>query len=156
MKKLICATAVCALATGLVAAPGALGVKSPKLVGGGVSVGVTPIPLPNTTTSVSVTGNVAASSDCRKDRTLHFSWVSNGVAGPEVGTAVTRPNGDFTATLPRPTETSTTTSSVSLRTTVDQVSRKVGSKKKGKKAKGGRQFTCLSMTADVPVGLSAT
>jgi hypothetical protein len=45
MKKLISATAVCALAIGLVAAPGALGVKSPKLVSGTVSVGVTPIPL---------------------------------------------------------------------------------------------------------------
>jgi hypothetical protein len=155
MKKLISAAVVCAMAIGLVAVPGALGVKSPKLVSGTVSVGVTPIPVPDATTSVSVTGNVGASSGCRKDRTLHFSWVSNGVAGPEVGSAVTRSNGDFSATLPRPTETSTMTSSVTLRTSVDQVTRKVGSKKKGKKAKRGRAFECLSLTTDVPVPLSA-
>jgi hypothetical protein len=156
MKKLISATAVCALAIGLVAVPGALGVKSPKLVSGTVSVGVTPSPLPDATTTVSVSGNVASSSECRKDRTVHFSWVTNGVAGAEVGSAMTSSNGDFTATLPRPTDTSTTTSAVALRTTVDQVTRKVGSKKKGKKTKKGRAFECLSLTADVPVALSAT
>ena len=156
MKKLIGATAVCALAIGLVAAPGALGVKSPKLVSGTVSVGVTPVPLPDATTSVSVSGNVATSSSCRTGRTVHFAWVSNGVAGAEVGSAVTGPNGDFTATLPRPTDTSTAGTSVALRTTVDQVTRKVGSKKKGKKTKKGRAFECLSITADVPVALSAT
>ena len=156
MKKLISATAVCALAIGLVAVPSASGVKSPKLVSGTVSVGVTPIPLPDTTSSVSVTGNVAANSGCRSARTVHFSWVSNGVPGAEVGSAVTGSNGDFNAILPRPTETSTTTSSVSLRTTVDQATRRVGSKKKGKKTKRGRAFECLGFSADVPVGLSAT
>jgi hypothetical protein len=156
MKKLISATAVCALAIGLVAAPNALGVKGPKLVSGSVSVAVVPIPLPNATTTVSVTGNVAGSSGCRKDRTVHFVWVSNGVAGPEVGSAVTGPNGDFSATLPRPTDTAPTTSSVTLRTTVDQATRRVGSKKKGKKAKRGRQFTCIGATADVPVALSTS
>jgi hypothetical protein len=154
MKKLISAGVVCAVAVGLVAVPGALGVKSPKLVSGTVSVGVSPIPLPDTTTSVSVSGNLASNSSCRKDRTLHFSWVTNGVPGAEVGSAVTRSNGDFSATLPRPTDTSATTSSVNLRTTVDQVTRKVGSKKKGKKTKKGRAFECLTISADVPVGLT--
>jgi hypothetical protein len=154
MKKLISAGVVCAVAVGLVAVPGALGVKSPKLVSGTVSVGVSPLPLSDTTTSVSVSGNLASNSSCRKDRTLHFSWVTNGVPGAEVGSAVTRSNGDFSAILSRPTDTSTTTSSVSLRTTVDQVTRKVGSKKKGKKAKKGRQFECLTISADVPVALT--
>ena len=156
MKKLISATAVCALAIGLVAAPGALGVKSPKLVSGTVSVGVSPVPLPNETTTVAVTGNLASSSSCRSGRTIHFFWVSNGLAGSEVGGAITGSNGDFSATLPRPTDTFPTTSGVSLRTTVDQVTRKVGSKKKGKKTKKGRAFECLSVTADVPVALSTT
>ena len=155
MKKLISATVVCVVAIGLVAVPGALGVKSPKLVVSTVNVGVSPIPLANTTTTVAVTGNVAANSSCRPARTVHFSWVSNGVAGPEVGSAVTRSNGDFSATLPRPTDTFPATSSVSLRTTVDQVTRKVGSKKKGKKTKRGRVFECLGTSADVPVTLSA-
>ena len=156
MKKLISATAVCALAVGLVAVPGAFGVKSPKLGSGAVSVGVSPVPVPNATQTVIVTGNVASSSSCRKDRTLHFSWVTNGVAGPEVGSAVTGSNGDFSATLPRPTDTFPTTSSVTLRTSVDRVTRKVGSKKKGKRTKRGRAFECLSIGTDVPVALSAT
>ena len=156
MKRLISATAVCALAIGLVAVPGASGVKSPKLVSGTVSVGVSPVPLPNATQTVNVTGNVAAGSSCRKDRTLHFSWVTNGVPGAEVGTVTTGSNGDFSAVLPRPTDTFPTTSSVVLRTTVDQVTRKVGSKKKGKRTKRGRAFQCLSISTDVPVALSAT
>jgi hypothetical protein len=156
MKKLISAIAVCALAIGLIAVPGALGVKSTKLVSGTVSVGVTPVPLPDATRTVGVTGNLASSSSCRSGRTVHFFWVTNGVAGSEVGNAMTGANGDFSATLPRPTDTSTSTSSATLRTTVDQVTRKVGSKKKGKKTKKGRAFECLSLTADVPVALSAT
>jgi hypothetical protein len=155
MKKLISAAVVCGLAIGLVAVPGALGVKSPKLVAGSVSVGVSSSPLPDTTTTESVTGNLASNSSCRKDRTVRFSWVSNGVQSPDAGSAVTHSNGDFSAVVPRPADTSTTTSSVILRTTVDQVTRRVGSKKKGKKTKKGRAFECLSISADVPVALQA-
>jgi hypothetical protein len=152
MKKLISAAVVCGLAIGLVAVPSALGVKSPKLVVGTASVGVSSSPLPDSTTTENVTGNVATSSSCRKGRTVHFSWVAGGVP-TEVGSAVTGSSGDFNATVPRPTQTSTTTSSVILRTTVDQVTRTVGSKKKGKKTKKGRPFVCLSISADVPVAL---
>jgi hypothetical protein len=152
MKKLISAAVVCGLAIGLVAVPSALGVKSPKLVVGTVGVGVSSSPLPDSTTTENVTGNVASSSSCRKARTVHFFWVSGGVP-TEVGSAVTGSNGDFNATVPRPAQTSTTTSSVILRTTVDQVTRTVGSKKKGKKTKKGRPFVCLSISADVPVAL---
>jgi hypothetical protein len=152
MKKLISAAVVCGLAIGLVAVPSALGVKSPKLVVGTVSVGVSSSPLPDSTTTENVTGNVASSSSCRKGRTVHFSWVANGVP-TDAGVAFTGSNGDFNATVPRPAQTSTTTSSVILRTTVDQVTRTVGSKKKGKKTKKGRAFVCLSISADVPVAL---
>ena len=153
MKKLISAAVGCALAIGLIAVPGALGVKSPKLVAGQVVVGVSSSPLPDSTTTENVTGNVVSNSSCRKGRTVHFAWVVGGVQRPEIGSAVTGSNGDFNATVPRPTETSTTTSSATLRTIVDQVSRKVGSKKKGQKTKKGRAFTCLSISADVPVAL---
>jgi len=155
MKKLISAAVGCALAIALVAVPSALGVKSPKLVAGSVSVGVSSSPLPDTTTTENVTGNVASSSSCRKGRAVTFYWVSNGVQGPPAGSAVTGSNGDFSAAVQRPADTSATTSSVVLRTTVDQVTRTVGSKKKGKKTKKGRAFECLSISADVPVALQA-
>ncbi|MDX6606891.1 MAG: hypothetical protein QOD14_1431 [Solirubrobacterales bacterium] len=156
MRKLISACAVCAMAIGLVVVPNAFGVKSAKQVGGTVSVGVTPNPLPDTTTTVTASGGVASNSGCRKDRTLHFFWVNGSTVGPEVGTAMTTSNGSYTATLPRPTDTSLTTSSVTLRATVDQVTRKVGSKKKGKKTKKGRRFDCLAITGDsAPVTLVA-
>lgn len=151
MKKLISACAVCAMAVGLVAVPSALGVKSAKQVGGTVSVAVTPSSFTTgdpTVTSATVSGNVASNSSCRKDRTVHLYWVSNGVVGPEVGSAVTRSNGDYTATVPKPTDTNPPTTSVVLRATVDQVTRKVGSKKKGKKTKKGRRFDCLALTGD--------
>jgi len=150
MRKLISATAVCAVAVGLVAVPGALAVKSPKQVGGTVSIAVAPNPLPNATTTVTANGNVASNSSCRKDRTLHFYWVTNGVQGPEVATTTTRSNGDYAATVPRPTDRAPTTNTNVLRVNVDQVTRKVGSKKKGKKTKRGRRFDCLALTADSP------
>jgi hypothetical protein len=151
MKKLISATAVCALAVGIVAAPSALGVKAPKQVGGTVSVNVTPTTVTpgDEFTTVTASGNVASNSSCRKDRTVHFAYVENGVVGPELGTAITGSNGDYTATLAEPTSSDLTTShSVVLRATVDQVTRKVGSKKKGKKTKKGRRFDCLQLAAD--------
>jgi hypothetical protein len=149
MKKLISAAAVCAVAVGLVAVPGALAVKSPKLVGGTVSVNVTPNPLPDATTTVTATGNVASNSSCRKDRDVTFSWVNGSTVTPATGAATTGPNGNYTATVSRPTDTSTTAlSGVVLRANVAQTFRKVGSKKKGKKNKKGRQFNCVAFTGD--------
>ncbi len=58
MKKLLGAAAVCALAVGLVAAPGAGAVKATKQVGGTVTVSATPTTIDPTTTAVNVTGNV--------------------------------------------------------------------------------------------------
>lgn len=147
MRRIISAAAVCAMAVGLVAAPGVVakgGPKAPKQVPGTVSVNVTPTTITATTTTVTATGNVAASSSCRKDRLVRFAYVNGttGVVTPLATTAVTGSNGDYTAVLPKPTDTNPPTSSVSLKATVDQQIRKVGSKKKGKKNKKGRQFVC--------------
>jgi hypothetical protein len=158
MKKLISACAVCAVAVAAVAVPSALGVKSPKVVFGTVSVNVTPNPLPNATTTVTASGNLASNSGCRKDRDLTFVWVNTTtlVVTPATGTAITGSNGNYTATVSRPTDTAPTTTSVILRATVAQEFRRVGSKKKGKKDKKGRRFDCRSFTGDsAPVTLTA-
>jgi hypothetical protein len=151
MKKLISACAVCAVAVGLVAVPGALGVKSAKQVGGTVSVSVTPSTFTTgdtTVTTATVSGTVASNSNCRKDRTVHFAYVNGATVTPLAETATTKGNGSYTATVPRPADTNPPTSSVVLRATVDPAIRKVGSKKKGKKAKKGRAFNCLQITGD--------
>ena len=151
MRKLISACAVCAMAVGLVVAPGALGKKGTKNVGGTVSVSVTPSTFTTgdtTVTTATVSGNVASSSNCRKDRTVRFAYVNGTTVTPLAATAVTRPNGDYTATVPRPADTNPPTTSVALRATVDAAIRKVGSKKKGKKTKKGRAFNCLAITGD--------
>src|SRR6476619_3326814 len=132
MKKLFSVGVLCALAIGLVAVPGAVAKKGPKLVGG------------------AVTGNVASNSGCRKDRDITFAWVNGAVVTPATGTAITGSNGDYTATVSRPTDTAPTATSVILRATVAQEFRKVGSKKKGKKNKKGRQFSCQSFSGDSP------
>jgi hypothetical protein len=151
MRKLVSACALCAIAVGVVAVPSAMGVKTTKEVSGTVSVTVTPNPVPATTTSVTASGNVATSSSCRKDRTVTFAYSP---AGPDLSaiTATTRPNGDYTATLPTPTTTGATLQV----TVVDGGLRKVGSKKKGKKSKKGRQFHCAAIgpTASAPITLT--
>ena len=142
MKKLLMATVACALVVGLVAVPAAA-VKSPKLVGGTVSVFVTPNQVPATPpTTVTASGNVGSNSSCRKDRTVRFAYINSATLAvtPLVQTAETGPNGDHTAVLPAPTATSV------IQAKVDQQFRKVGSKKKGKKTKKGRQFDCLEIT----------
>jgi hypothetical protein len=150
MKKLISACAVCAVAVAVVAAPSALGVKSTKQVFGTVSVTVTPNPVPDATTTVTASGNVASNSSCRKGRTVTFAYSP---AGPDLSaiTAVTGPNGDYTATLPKPT-----TSGATLQVTVtDGGFRKVGGKKKSKRTKRGRQIHCnaIGPTASAPITL---
>jgi hypothetical protein len=155
MKKLISAGAVCAVAVATVAVPSALGVKSAKQVGGTVSVGVTPTTVDATTATVTASGGVASNSGCKKDRTVHFAYVNGTTVGPEVGTTATGSNGKYTVTLPKPTDTNPPTASVVLRATVDQATRKVGSKKKGKKTKKGRRFDCLQITGDsAPIAIA--
>jgi hypothetical protein len=148
MRKLISACAVCAMAIGLVVVPNAFGVKSAKQVGGTVSVNVTPTTVDTTTTTLAASGNVASNSSCRKDRTVHFAYVNGTTTTPLAETATTRSNGSYTATVPKPADTNPPTTSVVLRATVDPQTRKVGSKKKGKKTKKGRAFNCLQITGD--------
>jgi hypothetical protein len=157
MRKLISACAVCAVAVGLVVVPNALGVKSAKQVGGTVTVAVTPTTVDATTTTVTASGTVASNSNCRKDRTIHFSYVNGATITPLAETATTKGNGAYTATLPKPTDTNPPTASVVLRATVDPAVRKVGSKKKGKKTKKGRAFNCLQITGDsAPIAIAPT
>jgi hypothetical protein len=147
MKKLLGATAVCALAIGLVVAPGAGAVKSTKEVFGTVSVSVTPSTVSAAApTNLTVSGNVKSNSGCRKNRVVRFAYVV-GATGPDISavTVTTGPNGDYTASLPQPT-TGATPASVTLQVTVDDAIRKVGSKKKPK-TKKGRQFHCNDLTA---------
>jgi hypothetical protein len=155
MRKLVSACAVCAVAVGLVAVPGALGVKSAKQVGGTVTVGVTPTTVDSTTTTLAASGGVASNSGCKKDRTIHFAYVNGATVTPLAETAETKNNGSYTATVPKPTDTNPPTSSVVLRATVDPVTRKVGSKKKGKKTKKGRRFDCLTFSGDsAPIAIA--
>jgi hypothetical protein len=157
MKKLISACAVCAVAVGLVVVPSAFGVKSPKIVGGSVTVGYSPSTITSTTSSVAASGNVAASSGCRKGRTVHFAYVNGTTVTPLAVVAATRPNGDYTASLPKPTDTNPPTASVVLRVTVDPATRTVGGRKKGRRTKKGRAFNCLQLTADsTPIAIAAS
>jgi hypothetical protein len=160
MRKLVSAGVVCALAIGLVAVPGALAKKGPKLVGGAVSVNVTPTTFTTgdtTVTTASVNGNVASNSNCRKFRTVRFEWVdaaTNLVVPPAIATtSPTGPNGDYSAVVPRPSVTNPPTTSVYLRAIVDPATRKVGSKKK-RKTKKGRVFNCQQITGQsAPVSI---
>jgi hypothetical protein len=137
MKKLISVTALCALVVGLLAAPGALGVKSPKQVASTVTVSVTPNPVV-AGAPATASGNVQSNSSCRKNRTVVLEWVDTSNVATPAGTATTRPNGDYTAAVTAPTTIGTYT----LRATVQgPVLRRVG-KKKGEHAKRGRQFSC--------------
>lgn len=147
-KKLITAIALGALAGSLAVAPSAIAVKAPKPVAATVTVVPTPTTVAPETTTVTANGNVSSTSGCRKDRTVHFSYVntSTNVVTPLVETALTGSNGDYTVVLPKPTDAAPAT--VTVRATVDQVIRKVGSSKKGKKNKKGRQFDCQATTAD--------
>lgn len=166
MKKLFSAAVVCALAVGLTAAPSGIAVpgqgqgpgpkapkapkapKGAKQVPGTISVLATPTTITPTTTTVTASGNVFATSGCRKDRTVRFAYVnsSTGAVTPLTVTVLTGPNGDYNAVLPKPADTPPAT--VVLQATVDQEFRKVGSRKskKGKRTKRGRQFDCMQIT----------
>jgi hypothetical protein len=155
MRKLISAGAVCAVAVGLVAVPNALGVKSAKQVGGTVTVAVTPTTIDATTTTLAASGSVASNSGCKKDRIVHFAYVNGATVTPLAESAETKGNGSYAATLPKPTDTNPPTTSVVLRATVDPLTRKVGSKKKGKKTKKGRAFNCLTFSGDsAPIAIA--
>jgi hypothetical protein len=150
MRKLISAGVVCALAIGLVAVPGAVAKLSVKNVGGTVSVNVTPTTVTTTSegpppvvspSTLTVTGNVASNSGCRKDRTVHLYNSSAPGVDLTGSPVVTGSNGDYSATIPSPT-----TDGQTILVKVDQAFRKFASKRKGKKAKRGRTaFNCMEL-----------
>jgi hypothetical protein len=151
MRKYFTVIAVAALAAGLAAAPSVVAKKGPKDVGSTVTVVPVPSTIEASTATVAVTGNVAASSGCRKDRTVRFSYTDSVGTTQLTETAVTRPNGDYSATLPKPTTTGP--AGVTLTATVDQAARVTKGQKKGKGKKKGhakgkaRKFNCLGSTA---------
>jgi hypothetical protein len=152
MRKRLTTIALGSLIACIAVVPGALGnnghgpkgPKGPKQAPGSVSLAASPSTVTPTTSTISVNGNVRATSGCRKDRTVQFSYLGSGGTTALPITAATGPNGDFTATLPRPTDAAPAT--VTLQATAGQADRKVGSAKKGKKSKKGRKITCLSGT----------
>ena len=157
MRKLITATAVCALAVGLATVPGALAKKSVKQAPGTVSVAVSTTSTAPTTTALTASGNVQANSSCRKDRTVRFAFVNSATLAevPSAVTAVTGPNGDYTASLAPPT----TDGAYALRATVDETFRtKSTGKRKGanKGKKKGRKFLCLATVGNsAPITVDA-
>jgi hypothetical protein len=156
MRKLVTAIAVGALAVGLTAAPSALAKKSVKQVKSTVTVSATPTADPTTTatTGVTASGNVKANSSCRKNRIVHLYYVIGGVQGAEVGTAETRSNGDFEATLAPPSPLADGTAQVRAIVEEGLRTKKIKGKKKGAlkgKKKGAinkRKFNCLEGTGD--------
>jgi hypothetical protein len=152
MRRLITATAIGSLVACIAVTPSAIGSngqgpkgpKQPKLAPGSASLTANPSTVTGSTTTISVSGNVMATSGCRKDRTVEFSYVGAGGTTPLTMTAVSGPNGDFATSLPKPTDAAPAT--VTLQASAAQVDRKVGSAKKGKKQKKGRKITCLSAT----------
>ena len=154
MRKLFAATAVCALAVGLTVAPGAIGKKSTKQVASTVTVTAAPSPITPATTAVTASGNVKANSSCRKNRTVRFYYLTNGVAGLEVGSTDTRSNGDFSTTLAPPAPITDGTTQVraivdqNIRTKVIKGKNKGANKGKKKGKTNKRKFNCLSGTGD--------
>jgi hypothetical protein len=149
MRRTIIALAACLVVVGLVAAPGALGKKGPRYIGGTVSL-VAPSPAAGVHTTTA-TGNVLTQASCRKNRTVHLTLTNadGSSAGPEV-LATTRQNGDYTAaiTLPAPVAPAIA-ATYTLNASVDQVNRKSG---KGHKSK---KFICLALPA-APVSINVS
>ncbi len=149
MRRVLTCVALGSVVACVAAAPAALGTKGhapkgPKLASGSVSLTATPSTVTTAITTVSASGNVMATSGCRKSRTVQFSYVGSGGTTPLPVIAVTGPNGDFAASLPKPTDAAPAT--VTLQATATEADRKVGSAKKGRKPKKGRRITCLSAT----------
>ena len=163
MRKLPIAIAAGVLALSLAAAPavvakpGPKSPKSPKNVGGTVTVVPTPTTIEEATTTVAVTGNVKAKSSCRKNRTVRFSYTDASGTTVLAETAVTKPNGNYSVTLPKPSTTGPATAT--LTATVDQTVRKTkGSskgKKKGHKKGKARKFNCLEVTGTATLTVNA-
>jgi hypothetical protein len=154
MRKLLSATAICLLAGSVAVSATAMGKgpkAPPKQAAGTLSILATPSTLGAADATTTVTGNLKSNSSCRKDRIVRFSYTGTGGTTQLGETTETRSNGNFTAVLPRPTDTAPAT--VTLQVDVDQADRKVGSKKKGKKQKKGRKITCLAASGQTTLTL---
>ena len=156
MRRTVIAIAIGALAVGLTAAPGALAKKGPKNVGGTVTVVAAPSVIEPTTTTVAVKGNVKANSSCRKGRTVGFSYDDGTGPVALAETAVTKSNGDYKVTLPKPTTAGPGV--VTLTATVEETVRKVkgGSKgkKKGHKKGKAKKFNCLELSGQTALTIN--
>lgn len=163
MRKTAIAVVICAVSVGLTAAPG-LAKKSVKNVGGTLTVAATPSFVDETATSVAASGNVKANSSCRKGRTVRFSYTDAAGATQLAETVVTKSNGNYSATLPKPATVAPAT--VTLTATVDQTIRKVKGATSNKKGKGkkkghgkgkrkGRVFNCLEISGAATVTVAA-
>jgi hypothetical protein len=154
MRKIFTLIAVGALAVSLAAAPSVIAKKGHKKgsknVAGTVTVVAAPSTIEPATATVAVSGNVKSSSSCRKNRTVHFSYTDSVGATALTETAVTKSNGKYSVTLPKPTTTGP--ASVTLTATVDQATRVTKGQAKGKGKKKGhakgkaRKFNCLATT----------
>jgi hypothetical protein len=154
MRKLPIAIAVGALAVSVAAVPAIAkpGPKGAKNVVSTITLVASPTTIEPTTETVAVSGNIKANSSCRKNRTVHFSYEDENGTTALTETAVTGPNGDYSATLPKPTTTVPVPASVTLVATVDEALRVTKGQSKGKGKKKGhkkkaKKFNCLGATA---------
>jgi hypothetical protein len=149
MKRLISAAAVCAVATGLVAIPGAVAKPAPKTVPAAITVNESPNPV-TAGTAVTASGNLASRITCAKYRLVTLEWVDATQVATPAGTATTGPTGDYSTTFNAPAAAGTYT----LRASVTEGDRTVGGKHK--KHKKGRRFVCGGATASTaPVTVNA-
>jgi hypothetical protein len=140
MKRLISAAAVCAVATGLAAVPGAVAKAGPKVVPAAITVSESPNPV-TAGAQVAASGNLASKITCAKYRLVTLEWVDATQTATPAGTATTGPTGSYANNVTAPT----TPGSYVLRATVTETDRTVGGKHK--KHKKGRRFVCSGATA---------
>jgi hypothetical protein len=112
MRKVFVAAALCAVAIVAVAAVSGAAAKGKPKLPGKVSVLLTPnnqVVPPATkpsTTNVTVVGKLKTRPACRSSRTIRFTYITPAGVYDLTETATTGSNGSFTATLPRPKDTS--------------------------------------------------
>lgn len=155
MRKIAIGIVTGALTLGMVAAPAVIAKKGPKDVGGTVTVVPNPSVIEPATTTVEVEGTISTNSSCKKNRTVRFAYDDGTGPVALVETAVTKSNGKYEATLPKPVNVGPAT--VNLIATVDETVRKTkGSskgKKKGHKKGKARKFTCLEISGQAALSV---
>ena len=143
MRKVFVAAALCAVAiVGVAATSGAAAKGKPKIPGK-VSLLLTPDNqvVPSATkasaTSVTATGKLKARPACRSGRKIRFTYVTPaGVYDLDL-TVKTSSDGAFTATLPRPKDTSVYKDKLPNTITVSASSDRVSEQGQGQRPEGG-------------------